>query len=242
TGNPIDDCWRCDPNWAQNRQRLADCGIGFGRGALGGRGPGQPDPWNPPVRRDPGRAPLDRLRLRHDDQAQARIDVQQLQDRRRQGSQRPHHRQRLPDAPVREPRHHTQHSDLQLQAVGQHQRRGVPDPRRIQGEIRRRRDLAVRRAERLDRPLHAVVVHRRPDRRNHGVDGDHDLEQLLLPPQRGDADGPRRQVRAGYRDAGHHRVQSVRRGAGAADAPVPARVHTRRQQRFHLLADVCNRR
>ncbi|CAL1386980.1 unnamed protein product [Linum trigynum] len=38
TGNPIDDCWRCDPNWAQNRQRLADCGIGFGRGALGGRG------------------------------------------------------------------------------------------------------------------------------------------------------------------------------------------------------------
>ncbi|CAN0825920.1 Probable pectate lyase 13 [Linum grandiflorum] len=38
TGNPIDDCWRCDPNWSQNRQRLADCGIGFGRGALGGRG------------------------------------------------------------------------------------------------------------------------------------------------------------------------------------------------------------
>ncbi|CAN1238478.1 Probable pectate lyase 13, partial [Linum grandiflorum] len=36
--NPIDDCWRCDPNWSQNRQRLADCGIGFGRGALGGRG------------------------------------------------------------------------------------------------------------------------------------------------------------------------------------------------------------
>ncbi|KAJ4829832.1 hypothetical protein Tsubulata_016544 [Turnera subulata] len=38
TGNPIDDCWRCDPNWANNRQRLADCGIGFGAGALGGRG------------------------------------------------------------------------------------------------------------------------------------------------------------------------------------------------------------
>ncbi|CAN1258166.1 Probable pectate lyase 13, partial [Linum perenne] len=38
TGNPIDDCWRCDPNWPNNRQRLADCGIGFGRGALGGRG------------------------------------------------------------------------------------------------------------------------------------------------------------------------------------------------------------
>ncbi|XP_019441365.1 PREDICTED: probable pectate lyase 18 [Lupinus angustifolius] len=38
TGNPIDDCWRCDPNWAANRQRLADCGIGFGRDALGGKG------------------------------------------------------------------------------------------------------------------------------------------------------------------------------------------------------------
>lgn len=39
TGNPIDDCWRCDPNWAtSNRQRLADCAIGFGQGALGGKG------------------------------------------------------------------------------------------------------------------------------------------------------------------------------------------------------------
>ncbi|XP_077242891.1 putative pectate lyase 12 isoform X2 [Tasmannia lanceolata] len=37
TGNPIDDCWRCDPNWQANRQRLADCGIGFGQNALGGR-------------------------------------------------------------------------------------------------------------------------------------------------------------------------------------------------------------
>ncbi|CAN6460557.1 unnamed protein product [Victoria cruziana] len=37
TGNPIDDCWRCDPNWGRNRQRLADCGIGFGKDALGGR-------------------------------------------------------------------------------------------------------------------------------------------------------------------------------------------------------------
>ncbi|KAK9158619.1 hypothetical protein Scep_005193 [Stephania cephalantha] len=55
TGNPIDDCWRCDPNWANNRQRLADCGIGFGQDALGGKN-GQiyivtdssdPDPVNP---------------------------------------------------------------------------------------------------------------------------------------------------------------------------------------------------
>ncbi|XP_071713659.1 probable pectate lyase 5 [Rutidosis leptorrhynchoides] len=38
TGNPIDDCWRCDPNWFNDRQRLADCSIGFGQFALGGKG------------------------------------------------------------------------------------------------------------------------------------------------------------------------------------------------------------
>ncbi|CAI9758556.1 unnamed protein product [Fraxinus pennsylvanica] len=37
TGNPIDDCWRCDANWENNRQRLADCAIGFGKDAVGGR-------------------------------------------------------------------------------------------------------------------------------------------------------------------------------------------------------------
>lgn len=37
TGNPIDDCWRCDRNWQRNRKHLADCGIGFGRNAIGGR-------------------------------------------------------------------------------------------------------------------------------------------------------------------------------------------------------------
>ncbi|XP_057798229.1 probable pectate lyase 8 [Salvia miltiorrhiza] len=37
TGNPIDDCWRCDPNWIRNRRRLADCAIGFGRSSVGGR-------------------------------------------------------------------------------------------------------------------------------------------------------------------------------------------------------------
>ncbi|KAH9625112.1 hypothetical protein KSS87_005818 [Heliosperma pusillum] len=37
TGNPIDDCWRCDSKWAKNRQRLADCAIGFGKGAIGGK-------------------------------------------------------------------------------------------------------------------------------------------------------------------------------------------------------------
>ncbi|WOL05801.1 hypothetical protein Cni_G14532 [Canna indica] len=57
TGNPIDDCWRCSgTDWRQDRQRLADCGIGFGRAALGGKGgpfyvvtdPSDPDPVNPP--------------------------------------------------------------------------------------------------------------------------------------------------------------------------------------------------
>ncbi|KAI3957349.1 hypothetical protein MKW98_003070 [Papaver atlanticum] len=38
TGNPIDDCWRCDTNWQANRQRLADCGLGFGKDSLGGKG------------------------------------------------------------------------------------------------------------------------------------------------------------------------------------------------------------
>ncbi|XP_052178192.1 putative pectate lyase 21 [Diospyros lotus] len=37
TGNPIDDCWRCDPDWETNRKVLADCGVGFGRNAIGGR-------------------------------------------------------------------------------------------------------------------------------------------------------------------------------------------------------------
>ncbi|XP_073131157.1 probable pectate lyase 5 [Henckelia pumila] len=37
TGNPIDDCWRCDPDWEKNRQRLADCAIGFGKHSVGGR-------------------------------------------------------------------------------------------------------------------------------------------------------------------------------------------------------------
>ncbi|KAJ7534949.1 hypothetical protein O6H91_12G011700 [Diphasiastrum complanatum] len=37
SGNSIDDCWRCDPNWHNNRKRLADCAIGFGRNAIGGK-------------------------------------------------------------------------------------------------------------------------------------------------------------------------------------------------------------
>ncbi|KAH9728922.1 putative pectate lyase 8 [Citrus sinensis] len=55
TGNPIDDCWRCDSRWYLRRKRLADCAIGFGRNAIGGRDgryyvvsdPGDDDAVNP---------------------------------------------------------------------------------------------------------------------------------------------------------------------------------------------------
>ncbi|MBA0802697.1 hypothetical protein Gohar_012972, partial [Gossypium harknessii] len=55
TGNPIDDCWRCDRRWYRRRRRLASCGIGFGRNAIGGRDgryyvvtdPGDDNPVNP---------------------------------------------------------------------------------------------------------------------------------------------------------------------------------------------------
>jgi pectate lyase len=36
--NPIDRCWRCKADWAQNRFQLAKCGKGFGRKATGGLG------------------------------------------------------------------------------------------------------------------------------------------------------------------------------------------------------------
>ncbi|XP_014498220.1 probable pectate lyase 8 [Vigna radiata var. radiata] len=55
TGNPIDDCWRCDKRWYLRRKKLANCGIGFGRNAIGGRdgryyvvtNPNDDDPVNP---------------------------------------------------------------------------------------------------------------------------------------------------------------------------------------------------
>ncbi|XP_062104758.1 pectate lyase-like [Humulus lupulus] len=34
--NPIDRCWRCKKNWANNRKRLAQCVLGFGRKTTGG--------------------------------------------------------------------------------------------------------------------------------------------------------------------------------------------------------------
>ncbi|KAI3685147.1 hypothetical protein L6452_34381 [Arctium lappa] len=35
--NPINQCWRCDRNWAKNRQKLAECVRGFGRKTTGGK-------------------------------------------------------------------------------------------------------------------------------------------------------------------------------------------------------------
>ncbi|XP_050231167.1 probable pectate lyase 16 [Mercurialis annua] len=36
--NTIDSCWRTDSDWAENRQALADCAVGFGNAAMGGKG------------------------------------------------------------------------------------------------------------------------------------------------------------------------------------------------------------
>nr|AFK47751.1 unknown [Lotus japonicus] len=35
--NVIDSCWRAKSNWASNRKALADCAIGFGKSAIGGK-------------------------------------------------------------------------------------------------------------------------------------------------------------------------------------------------------------
>nr|GMC81434.1 putative pectate lyase 2 [Ipomoea batatas] len=35
--NVIDSCWRTKPNWASNRRALADCAVGFGKNAAGGK-------------------------------------------------------------------------------------------------------------------------------------------------------------------------------------------------------------
>ncbi|MCD9637761.1 hypothetical protein HAX54_021229 [Datura stramonium] len=36
--NLIDKCWRCDPRWANYREKYASCAMGFGRNAMGGKG------------------------------------------------------------------------------------------------------------------------------------------------------------------------------------------------------------
>ncbi|XP_059437008.1 putative pectate lyase 2 [Corylus avellana] len=35
--NAIDSCWRTKSNWAANRRALADCAVGFGKDAIGGK-------------------------------------------------------------------------------------------------------------------------------------------------------------------------------------------------------------
>ncbi|XP_059639702.1 putative pectate lyase 2 [Cornus florida] len=35
--NIIDSCWRKNSNWATNRRALADCAVGFGKNAMGGK-------------------------------------------------------------------------------------------------------------------------------------------------------------------------------------------------------------
>lgn len=57
TMNVIDSCWRSDPDWASNRQALADCAKGFGSGALGGKNGAiyvVNDPSDDPVNPKPG--------------------------------------------------------------------------------------------------------------------------------------------------------------------------------------------
>ncbi|KAL9669299.1 hypothetical protein QQ045_006843 [Rhodiola kirilowii] len=52
--NPIDKCWRARANWAVDRKALANCAVGFGKDAIGGRNGriyvvtnNQDDPVNP---------------------------------------------------------------------------------------------------------------------------------------------------------------------------------------------------
>lgn len=55
--NRIDSCWRNDPHWAENRMHLADCAIGYGYNAMGGKGGSiyvVTDPSDDPVNPRPG--------------------------------------------------------------------------------------------------------------------------------------------------------------------------------------------
>ncbi|KAL0407245.1 UNVERIFIED_CONTAM: putative pectate lyase 16 [Sesamum latifolium] len=55
--NKIDSCWRSDPNWESNRKALADCAVGFGSNAMGGKNGAiyvVTDPSDDPVNPKPG--------------------------------------------------------------------------------------------------------------------------------------------------------------------------------------------
>ncbi|PNT67488.1 hypothetical protein BRADI_3g27926v3 [Brachypodium distachyon] len=227
--------------WPQRagRQRGA---LVRGDRLLGPR-PREPVPWHAPPRRDPGRAPVDRLRRRHDHPAQRGAPGQLLQDHRRSWRQRPRRGgRRLHHAAVRVQRHHPQHPRARLRAGGERQRPVVADAQRVADPVGRRRHLALLGPGRVGRPLRAVPVRGRAGGRHHGIHGHHRLQLLLLAPQRGDVAGPQRRLPAGLRDAGHHRIQPLRGPARAADAPMPPRLLPHRQQRLHRLGDVRHRR
>ncbi|XP_022877946.1 putative pectate lyase 2 [Olea europaea var. sylvestris] len=55
--NFIDSCWRSKANWAANRRALADCAVGFGQNAIGGKNGATyvvTDPSDDPINPKPG--------------------------------------------------------------------------------------------------------------------------------------------------------------------------------------------
>ncbi|KAK9267919.1 hypothetical protein L1049_010356 [Liquidambar formosana] len=55
--NTIDSCWRGKSNWASNRRALADCAVGFGKDAMGGKYGGiyvVTNPSDDPINPKPG--------------------------------------------------------------------------------------------------------------------------------------------------------------------------------------------
>ncbi|KAJ6853436.1 pectate lyase 12 precursor [Iris pallida] len=201
----------------------------------------QPRPRHPPLRRHPGRPPVDHLRRRHDHQAQPGAPRQQLQDHRRARRRRPHRRRRLRHPPVRLQRHHPQRPHPPLRPHRQRQRPLLPDPLRLPHRRGRRRHIHILRHRHLDRPLLPLPLHRRPHRRHHGLHQDHHLQQLLLPPQRGHAARPQRQLPARLRNAGHHRLQPLRE-ALVQRMPRCRRATSTSSTRLHPVGDVRHRR
>jgi hypothetical protein len=213
-----------------------------GDGLVGPRR-GEPGPRHAPARRRAGRPAVDRVRGGHDDPAEGGAAGEQLQDDRRARRGRAHRRgRRVRDAAVRVERDHPRRARARLRPRGERQRAVVADALRVAHAVGRRRHLAVRGAGRVGGPLRAVAVRRRAHRRHHGVHRRDGVQQLLRAAQRGDAARRQRRVPAGLGDAGHHRVQPVRAGAGAADAAVPAGLLPRREQRLHVVGDVRHRR
>jgi hypothetical protein len=226
---------------AQRAGRQGRAGV-RGDGPVGPR-PREPVPWHAPARRHPGGPAVDRVRVGHGHPAERGAAGEQLQDDRRARRARARgRRRRVHHAAVRVERDHPQRARARLRAGGERRRAVVADALRVAHAVGRRRHLAVRRAGRVGGPLRAVAVRGRAGGRHHGVHRHHRVQQLLRAPRRGDAAGRQRRVPARLRDAGHHRLQPVRPGAGAADAPLPTRLLPHRQQRLHVVGDVRHRR